>query len=93
MMRLTMTVNQMGGAAAGAILLRTLLQGLDHRGVIGQAKIVIAAEIEAAPAVDDHFGTLRRTGNMPGTVKVLLAALQQLRRELLIKAGDHDWKL
>jgi hypothetical protein len=51
MVGLAVAIDQVGGTATNPESIRPLFKGLDHLGVIGQAQVVVAAEIEPLPTI------------------------------------------
>ena len=78
-----MPVHQMRRAAANPVFIRRLLESTNHRRMIRQAQIIIAAKGEHGFAIDNHVRLLRRIGKAWATVQVLnLTFVQHLLQAL-----------
>ena len=57
---MTVAADQMGSAATDAELVRRLLECRQQQRMIGEAKIIITAEVDQSPTIDYRFAARRR---------------------------------
>jgi hypothetical protein len=78
MMCCAVPIDQVGRAAADAPTIRTLLKGLDDRRMIREAEIVVAAETQHGPTVDDGLRLLRTILHPPTPIEIRGAQAREL---------------
>jgi hypothetical protein len=94
MMGATVSADQMRGAAAGAVTFRAARQRRDHRGVIGEAEIVVAAEGDVLPPVNRYLCGLRTVEDGAGAIQPVKPSLLQAAAEIdhAVMASGADWR-
>lgn len=80
MMRGAMPAHQMCRATAHAVSVRRRFKGRDHRRVVRQPQIIVAAKINDAAAIQVQADTLRRIDHAAGTVEALFGQLGEFSR-------------
>src|SRR5690606_1982617 len=78
LVRAIMPADQVRRAAAGAVARRAVTQGAHHARVIRKSEIIVAAEGDAAPAVDRDVDTLGSVEALSGPVKTSRALALQI---------------
>ena len=73
-----MTADQMGGTTADAPVCHCPLKGGDHRRIIGQSKIIIAAEIQIPAPLHHRIAATGTVLNQGLPVTMLLTASSQV---------------
>ena len=86
MMLVTVPADQMGSATANPIAGSRLLKRGQHLRMLGQAEIVVAAEVDTTLAVDVDMDALRAAGLVgPRTKKVKVINTGTLERAVTVK--------
>ena len=82
-----MPAHQMRRATAHAVSVRRRFKGRDHRRMVRQPQIIVAAKINDAAAVQVEADALRRIDHAAGAVEALLDQLGEFRAEV---GEGHD---
>src|SRR5690606_1548032 len=78
------------GGHAGPVFPERLDAGGDHFGIVGEAEIIVGAEIDHGPAADRHLALLRRSDDHFGLVETFGSNPVQLADQMLGEAVHHD---
>src|SRR5262249_52353923 len=71
------------GGEAETVVAQAQMGGLDDRGVVGEAEVVVGAEVDDVAAVDLDGGILRRLDAALALVEALLLEAVELRAQVL----------